>query len=640
MQFSLFLLFLLLTFATAVLLTQRFLLSAKRTVAGIALLVYWLCLLIAPVQWLAALDLAGLRSFLRVSHLFLWSGLAFACALALGLLRTRRPPTSEQIEAVSQPRRSIPRHVALGLLIVLCTYATLSLRMAFSFPDAYDAVAYHYPVALRWLQEGTMRITDATSWRASLPGNVEILDLLVLSTGRDRLLGIVQWPAVVILLLACLQLGRRLRQSTASEWAVVTTALMIPMVAIQSAAGYVDLFGTALLFGALTLVLEYCDRLRNNQEGQARPALLFAAGLAAGLAVGTKPVFWLFAAALVFTTFFLLSRYGGRPSAWRRLALFLIAVAVPSIFWFARAAVCTGNPLYPFSLHLGSLSLPGVRPSDIAPPDYYLSSVRHWAELFVYPWTEWKSSPGFLLTNYGPGYGLGGGFATFAMPGVIFAAWLARRRRPDLRVWLFSLALLVILWWFLLQKIIRFGLPIFVLAVILSAPFFEVLELRPTRLYRLVYVMAFAVTACILVFEPLYTITQTVRNHLWARAAYCEYPPIIDTLKPGSRVLNMGPETLNFALAGSSLTNQVIPSWERPPLLTADFLRSRHVDYIVEKLDGETTGATVDKGPPVEGLEIYFKGRVIEGNKPVEWRIWSTAAGPPPQTDPGAVPNR
>lgn len=174
MQFSLFLLFLLLTFATGVLLMGRFLLPAKRTVAGIAVLVYWLCLLIGPVQWLAALDLGGLRSFLRVSHLFFWSGLAFACALALWLLRTRHRPRSEQIGVVSQPRRPIPRHVALGLLIVLCTYGTRSLRMAFSFRDAYDAVAYHYPVALRWLQEGTMRITDATSWRASLPGNVEI----------------------------------------------------------------------------------------------------------------------------------------------------------------------------------------------------------------------------------------------------------------------------------------------------------------------------------------------------------------------------------------------------------------------------------------------------------------------------------
>jgi len=640
MQFSLFVLFLLLTFATGLLLLGRFLLPAKRAVAGIAGLVYWLCLLICPVQWLAALDLGGLRSFLRVSHLFIWSGLAFACALALWLFRTRHRPRSEEFEVVSLRRRPIPVHVALGLLIVLCTYGIVSLRMVFCFPDAFDAVAYHYPVALRWLQEGTMRITDVTSWRASLPGNVEILDLLIISTGRDRLLGFVQWPGVIILFLACLQLGNRLCESVAARWAVVTTVFMIPMVAIQSAAGYVDLFGAAVLFGSLALVLEYCDQVRINKAGAARPSLLFAAGLAAGLAVGAKPVFWLFAASLVFTTFLLLSWSDGRPRAWRRLVLFLIAGAVPSVFWFARAAVCTGNPLYPFSLHVGSLSLRGVRPSDITAPDYYLSSVRHWAELFVYPWIEWKSAPGSLLTNYSPGDGLGAGFATFVMPGVIFTAWLSRRRRPDLRFWLLSLGSLVILWWFLLQKVVRFGLPLWVLAVVLSAPLFEVLERGATRSYRLVYVLVFTVTACIIVFEPLYNITQTVRHHYWSRAAYCLYPPIIDALRPGSRVLNLGDETLNFALAGSRLANRVIPSWERPVRLTAEFLRARHVDYIVEKLTGEKADTMDDKGPPVQGLEMYFRGIVMEGKKPIEWRIWITGAGHPSQIGTGGAAGR
>lgn len=358
-------LFLLLTFVTGVMLVGCFLLPAKRTVAGIAVLVYWLCLVICPVQWLAALDLGGVRPFPLVSHLFLflWSGFAFACALTLWLLRTKRGPGSEQIQIVGEPRRPMPRHVALGLLIVLCTYGILSLRAAFSFPDGWDPVAYHYPVALRWLQEGTMRITNATNWHAGLPGNVEILDLLVLSTGRERLLGFVQWPGLVILLLACLQLGRRLSDAAAPDWPVVTTALMIPMVAVQSASGYVDLFGTALLFGSLTLVLEYGDQLRNTKAGEARLGLLFTAGLAAGLAVGAKPVFWLFATLIALTTFFVLLSRGGRRNAWRGIAVFLIASAVPSVFWFARAAAGTGNPLYPFSVHIGSFSLPGVRPS-------------------------------------------------------------------------------------------------------------------------------------------------------------------------------------------------------------------------------------------------------------------------------------
>ena len=618
---------LLITFATSILLAGCFLLPAKRTVAGIGLLVFWLCALIVPVQWMALLDLAGLPSHLRLSHLLFWDGFAFACALALRLHRIRLHPRGEQIEAGSAPCVPIPRHVAFGLFIVVCVYAILFARMAFSFPDSYDAVAYHYPVALRWLQEGTLRITSATNWRASLPGNVEILDLLVLSTGCDRLLGLVQWPGLLILLLACLHLGRKLDESAVSAWPVVTTTLMIPIVANQSTSGYVDLFCTALLLGSLALVLEYCDQTKNNRNGAARRGLLVAAGLGCGLAVGTKPVFWLYAGVLFLGTAFLLSWQGGRPAqrTWRPIALFLVAGALPSVFWFVRATVCTGNPFYPFAVHVGSLSLPGVRPSDITDPNYYLSYVRHWAEWFVYPWTEWKSFPGFLGVNYTTGDGLGGGFATFVMPGVLFAGWLARKQRPTLRVWLVALGILGILWWILLQKVGRFGLPLFVLAVVISAPFFEVLELRATRLYRFLYVLVFTVTACVLVFDPLYTIIQTVRYGTWSRAAYFGYPGIIDALRPGSTILNMSDETLNFAFAGSGLANRVIPSWESPPLLTAGFLRSRQVDYVVEKSVSEKSGTVVDKEAPVEGFEIYFRGSFKQGEKVAEWRIWSAS---------------
>ena len=619
----LFLLFLLLTFTTSVLLTKSLLLPARRTVAGIGLLVFWLCALIVPVQWLALLEILGLTSFLRVNQLLAWSGLAFACALAL-YARTSRHPRSEQAESGSLPGRGLPPHMALGVVIVLGVYGILAARMAFGAPDDWDAVAYHYPVALRWLQDGTMRITGTTNWHASLPGNVGILDLLVLSTGHERLLQTVQWPGVLILWLATWHLGRKLGGSAAAAWPVAATVLMCPMVARQSASGYVDLFGTALLFGSLTLVLEYCDELTHRGTA-ARRGLLLAAGLGCGLAVGAKPVFYFYAIALTANTAFLLFQLERRRQCvWPSLAVFLAGAAIPSFFWFARAAVCTGNPFYPFSLHIGSLVLPGVRASEITSQDYYLENVRHWAELFVYPWTEWKRHTDYLLTNYTIDNGLGGGFATFAAPGVLFATWLAGRQRPDLRIWLINLGFLGLSWWFLLHKVVRFGLPMFVLAVVMSAPFFEVLERGATRLYRCLYVSAIAVTAAMIAFAPLHSIAQRWLHPEWGRAEYSGYPRVIDTLPPGSRILSLCDGTLNFALAGSRLANRVIPSWERPPVLTAGFLRSHHVDFVVETSTHESDDEATESGPPIEGLDIYFRESHPAGEKTVvEWRVWS-----------------
>ena len=166
-----------------------------------------------------------------------------------------------------------------------------------------------------------------------------------------------------------------------------------------------------------------------------------------------------------------------------------------------------------------------------------------------------------------------------------------------------------------------FGLPVIVLAVLTLAPFFVVLERRPARLYRVIYVMAFAITACILAFEPVYTIIQTARYHTWIRSSYLGYPEVIDELKPGSSILNLGEETLNFRLAGSHLTNRVIPNWERPPTLTADFLRSGHIEFIAEKSAHQASGAA---GAPLEGLDLYFSGVLGKDAGAADWRIWST----------------
>src|ERR1017187_4004839 len=103
----LFIVFLLLTFGTSVLLAGCFLRPARPAVAGIGLLVFWLCTLIVPIQWLASLDLAGLTSHMRLGHLFFWNGLAFACACALWWHRMRLRGRRQHVEIGTELRLPI-----------------------------------------------------------------------------------------------------------------------------------------------------------------------------------------------------------------------------------------------------------------------------------------------------------------------------------------------------------------------------------------------------------------------------------------------------------------------------------------------------------------------------------------------------
>jgi hypothetical protein len=180
---------------------------------------------------------------------------------------------------------------------------------------------------------------------------------------------------------------------------------------------------------------------------------------------------------------------------------------------------------------------------------------------------------------------------------------------------------LAVVWWSLLQKVTRFGLPPVVLACALSAPAFELLESRGRRLYRCIYVLTFAVTASILIVTPLHKIAGTLRAGNSSRAACYRYPTVLDTLPPGSRIATLCRETMNFPLAGSHLTNVVIPTWDSPSGITAAFLADKRVDFVVEEISHARTAGRVPV-PPSPGLRLYHWEQIPTGDDVADWRVW------------------
>ena len=181
------------TFAGSVLLGECALAEVGRGVRWIGVLVFWLCWLIVPVQLLAMPGVLGWGRPLEASDRLAVDAVILAGAL-LWQAWKGKPGGERRVEAGSGER--LPGHVRAGIAIALSVYGILAARMAFTFPDAWDATVYHYPVAVRWLQEGTLRITSGTNWRAGLPGNAELLDLMVFGAGLERWVGMVQWPGL------------------------------------------------------------------------------------------------------------------------------------------------------------------------------------------------------------------------------------------------------------------------------------------------------------------------------------------------------------------------------------------------------------------------------------------------------------
>ena len=97
---------------------------------------------------------------------------------------------------------------------------------------------------------------------------------------------------------------------------------------------------------------------------------------------------------------------------------------------------------------------------------------------------------------------------------------------------------------------------------------------------------------------------------------------LVHTLKRGSKILYFGVSTLGLRAwrIGSQVGHDRLSLWPT-------FCESRHVDYFARKLAGDKTGNTLDKDSPVEGLDIYFSGSIIERKKPIDWRMRSIGAG-------------
>ena len=413
--------------------------------------------------------------------------------------------------------------------------------------------------------------------------------------------------------------------------AVTLVALSLPIVEFQALSDYVDLFGTAFLMASVALFLYGCKRA-SADSSLCSATLLLLSALACGVSVGTKPVFYAYAAVYCTIVAVMLTREGSRREAARALGLIAAGILLPSIFWFGRSLAATKNPLFPMQVKVGGrVLLQGFAPSQITTDAIRDKFARRRAEWAIYPWTEWMHNPGHLIP-YTVGSGTGAAFAAFVPLGVLYTIYLALTGRVGGSTGVLLLAWLglAVVWWFSMQRMPRFGLPLLVLACILSGPLLGLLQEFQPRAFRALLLVCVAITCALSALVPLRELGTRMKYHTWKRAQVYAYPHLVDTLPPGTTLLNnTGIHEANFALAGEQLSSHVILDFEVPNPITSQFLTEHRVDYVVEL---ETEGPNASGTNPLAGFVHDGHGLITATAGKENWEFWKVRADEAPHS--------
>jgi hypothetical protein len=304
----------------------------------------------------------------------------------------------------------------------------------------------------------------------------------------------------------------------------------------------------------------------------------------------------------------------------------MIGLLIPSFFWFFRAFLSTGNPLHPISIQFSQWMIPiPIRPDYMMPSEYadtkYVRSILEW---FIYPWVEYQKGGTF---SYNPGSGVGAAFATLITVCVINSLFSViknwRRRNNRLNLALFSgFVVMLVLWWFVLDRVPRFMIPALALACGLSAPTLAMLIRANSLIFRALVLSSVSITCALLIALPSYQFYERTKYGFWQRSSEYHYPPIIDKLPEGSVIWNRGHELHNFPLAGDRLSNKVIPRYWGEYGTAHELLKKEKVDYIatsggISCDDCSSYGSLIYQDKMSESSKIYHN-----------WLIWKVEPNP------------
>ena len=547
-----------------------------------------------------ALDAGGQAIGLPLLRPWPWAAAAWLAAGLLAPWPWREPATDTKRAGGPAPWSGDPRvpwlvavAVVVGLLYVEGVGRTIRHGAR-----AWDAHSYQLLVPLQWIRLQSLSEPLARQVmfghlgleKFANPGNANVLMALPLLLGWDLVACLVQLPFAVIGAWAVFALARGAGGTAAAAALAALAFASAPLIVNQATVPLTDLASGALSLVAVAILLG------TAAADEPPTASLGLAGLALGLALGTKYTVWshLPVVALAFACCRWLRRRPVRALT-GPLLLFAAATLLPAAFWYARNALLfEGNPVYPLRISIFGYTLATGTAAE-AMSGYWeqrMGMASRW---------DWLTFP-FRDPAYFEESGFGALFVPLALLGLV--AGLADLRSlpadrafgPRRRLLLLTLASLAV-FWFAAARTPRFSLPLLGLLAALAAPAVDDLARGASR--HALGALSLGLAVLTLMISVRYHGFDLGAPELRSEELLKDYPgsagfaipPAIDTLQPSvifnDTELETTSQIANYYLTGADHRHLVYDHRDFAPDNPAAFvacLRALDAGYVFLRL--------------------------------------------------------
>jgi 4-amino-4-deoxy-L-arabinose transferase-like glycosyltransferase len=239
--------------------------------------------------------------------------------------------------------RAWPWDTQAMALITLLLILFLGMIAALAPSTSWDAITYHLPRVMHWIQQGSVDHFPTNNERQIEfgPGAAFVQTTVFLLLDSDRLANHVQWVAMAGSVLLATLIARLLSPNPANPRAQVFAGLLVatlPIGMVESITPLVD-YGTAFW---LTVSVVFALLLVRQPDHR---WYWWGAGLALGLGTLTKVTMLLYAGAPVLALLVWTARRLKDRQEWlRRVAVLILAAAVLNAPHLLRNTVLYGSP--------------------------------------------------------------------------------------------------------------------------------------------------------------------------------------------------------------------------------------------------------------------------------------------------------